>query len=89
MEYSPRFRLLPNTEQRETMDWTRNTVRQVYNHGLYRFNQLDESEGTVKQRVRHIRDELPEVKRWWTPARRILESLADTHRSDPLQSSFP
>jgi putative transposase len=32
---------------------------------LYRFNQIPEHEGTVKQRVRKIRDELPDLKDWW------------------------
>lgn len=62
MKYSPRFRLFPTSEQHEQLDWTRDTVRQIYNHGLYRFNQLPDSAGTVKQRVRQIRDELPELK---------------------------
>ncbi|MGM0604943.1 MAG: RNA-guided endonuclease InsQ/TnpB family protein, partial [Halobacteriota archaeon] len=79
MEYSPRFRLVPTTEQRETLDWTRNTVRQVYNHGLYRFKQLPESEGTVKQRVRQIRDELPELKTWWTDLQDVYSKVLQTH----------
>ncbi|MFC6992293.1 RNA-guided endonuclease InsQ/TnpB family protein [Haladaptatus sp. GCM10025707] len=79
MEYSPRFRLLPNEEQRDTLDWTRNTVRQVYNHGLYRFNQLDESEGTVKQRVRQVRNELPELKTWWTDLQDVYSKVLQTH----------
>lgn len=79
MEYSPRFRLLPTEEQRETMDWTRNTVRQVYNHGLYRFNQLDESNGTVKQRVTQIRDELPELKQDWTDLQDVYSKVLQTH----------
>jgi Helix-turn-helix domain. len=44
MMYSPRFRLLPTTVQREAMDWTRNTVRQVYNHGLREFNNIPETQ---------------------------------------------
>ncbi len=79
MEYSPRFRLLPTEEQRETLDWTRNTVRQVYNHGLYRFNQLDESNGTVKQRVTQIRDELPELKQDWTDLQDVYSKVLQTH----------
>jgi len=79
MEYSPRFRLLPTEEQRGTMDWTRDTVRQVYNHGLYRFNQLDESAGTVKQRVTKIRDELPELKQWWTDLQDVYSKVLQTH----------
>jgi len=79
MEYSPRFRLLPDEEQREKMDWTRDTVRQTYNHGLYRFNQIPESEGTVKQRVTKIRDELPELKQWWTDLQDVYSKVLQTH----------
>jgi putative transposase len=79
MEYSPRFRLFPDEEQRDKMDWTRDTVRQAYNHGLYRFNQLDESEGTVKQRVTRIRDELPELKQDWTDLQDVYSKVLQTH----------
>jgi putative transposase len=66
MEYSPRFRLLPTTSQRERLGWQKNTVRQVYNHALYRLNQLPEREDqTVRQRVWHVRDELPDWKARW------------------------
>ncbi len=40
MNYSPRFRLFPTREQREAMDWQRNTVRQLYNHALNEFNPI-------------------------------------------------
>jgi putative transposase len=79
MEYSPQFRLLPTEKQRETMDWTRNTVRQLYNHGLYRFNQIPESAGTVKQRVTTIRDELPKLKTWWTDLKNVYSKVLQTH----------
>ena len=79
MEYSPRFRLFPTEEQRGTLDWTRDTVRQAYNHGLYRFNQIPESEGTVKQRVTKIRDELPELKQWWTDLQDVYSKVLQTH----------
>jgi len=65
MNYNYRYRLKPTESQRETLDYHRNTCRQLYNHVLYRFNQIPESEGTVKQRVRKIRDELPGLKDWW------------------------
>ena len=46
--------------------WTTTaTCRQLYNHALYRFTQIPEDVGTVKQRVRTIRDELPDLKDWW------------------------
>jgi putative transposase len=65
MNYNYRYRLKPTERQRETLDSHRDTCRQLYNHALYRFNQIPESEGTVKQRVRTIRDELPDLKDWW------------------------
>jgi len=65
MNYNYRYRLKPTEDQRETLDYHRDTCRQLYNHALYRFNQIPESEGTVKQRVRNIRDELPDLKDWW------------------------
>jgi putative transposase len=61
------------------MDWTRNTVRQAYNHGLYRFDQLDESDGTLEQRVSRIRDELPELKTWWTESQDVYSKVLHTH----------
>mgnify|MGYP002762807988 FL=1 len=65
MNYNYRYRLTPTEAQRETLDYHRDTCRQLYNHALYRFNQIPEDEGTVKQRVRTIRDELPDLKDWW------------------------
>ncbi|OYR45550.1 MULTISPECIES: RNA-guided endonuclease TnpB family protein [unclassified Halorubrum] len=65
MNYNYRYRLKPTERQRETLDYHRDTCRQLYNHALYRFNQTPEHEGTVKQRVRKIRDELPDLKDWW------------------------
>ena len=62
MNYNYRYRLTPTESQRETLDYHRDTCRQLYNHALYRFNQIPESEGTVKQRVWNIRDELPDRK---------------------------
>ncbi|SEO19566.1 putative transposase [Halorientalis persicus] len=65
MNYNYRYRLTPTEDQRETLDYHRDTCRQLYNHALYRFNQILDDEGTVKQRVRKIRDELPDLKDWW------------------------
>jgi len=65
MNYNYRYRLTPTESQRETLDYHRDTCRQLYNHALYHFIQIPESEGTVKQRVRTIRDELPDLKEWW------------------------
>ncbi|MFB6139080.1 MAG: RNA-guided endonuclease InsQ/TnpB family protein, partial [Halosimplex sp.] len=65
-DYSPRYRLLPASEQRESLGWQKNTVRQVYNHALYRLDQLPEHDDqTVRQRVWSVRDELPDWKDKW------------------------
>jgi IS605 OrfB family transposase len=50
MDYVLNYRLFPTTRQRELLDWVRDTVRQVYNHALHRFNRIPENVGTVKQR---------------------------------------
>ena len=66
MDYSPRFNLLPTSRQQELLGWQKNTVRQVYNHALYRLEQLPEQDDqTVRQRVWQVRDELPEWKTKW------------------------
>lgn len=66
MEYSLRYRALPTNEQREALDRTRDTVRQVYNHALKRFNEIPDDAGTLRQRVWRVHDELPKLKQWWT-----------------------
>lgn len=75
MKYSPRFRLLPDTEQREAMDWQRDTVRQTYNHALTEFEQIPESEGTLRQRVWSIRDTLPALKDWWPDLNQVYSTV--------------
>ncbi len=65
MYYNYRYRLNPTADQRKTLNYHRDTCRQLYNHALYRFNQIPESAGTLNQRVRTIRDELPDLKGWW------------------------
>jgi putative transposase len=75
MEYSPRYRLLPTTEQRENLDWTRDIVRQVYNHALHEFNKIPEDEGTLRQRVWHVRDELPSLKQQWTDLKQVYSTV--------------
>jgi len=65
MNYNYRYRLKPTERQCEALDYHRDTCRQLYNHALYRFNQIPEDDGTIKQRVRKIRDELPDLKDWW------------------------
>lgn len=71
MKYSPRFRLFPTEEQRDAMDWQRDTVRQLYNHALREFNKTPEDAGTLRQRVWSIRDTLPALKDWWPDINRV------------------
>ncbi len=75
MEYSPRYRLFPTTEQRESLDWTRDIVRQLYNHALHAFNKLPEDEGTLRQRVWHVRDELPALKQQWAALKQVYSTV--------------
>ncbi|WP_136590499.1 RNA-guided endonuclease InsQ/TnpB family protein [Salinigranum halophilum] len=75
MKYSPRFRLFPTTEQREAMDWTRNTVRQLYNHALNDFNQIPKDAGTLRQRVWMVRDTLPALKDWWPDLKQVYSTV--------------
>jgi len=65
MNYNYRYRLKPTERQRETLDYHRDTCRQLYNHALSRFNQIPEDEGTAEKRVRKIREGLPDLKDWW------------------------
>ncbi len=65
MNYNYRYRLEPSDDQRETLGSHRDICRQLYNHALYRFNQIPKDEGTLNQRVRKIRDELSDLKDWW------------------------
>ncbi|GGM65814.1 putative transposase [Halarchaeum rubridurum] len=75
MKYSPRYRLLPTTEQREAMDWTRDTTRQLYNHALHEYNRIPEEKGTVRQRVWEIRDTLPSLKEWWSDLAKVYSTV--------------
>lgn len=62
MDYALKYRLFPDLHQRDQLDRVRDIVRQVYNHALHRFNRIPEAAGTVKQRVKAVRDELPGLK---------------------------
>lgn len=75
MKYSPRFRLFPTTEQRDALDWTRDTVRQLYNHALNEFTQIPEDAGTLRQRVWMVRDTLPALKDWWTDLKQVYATI--------------
>ena len=75
MDYALKYRLFPNSQQREQLDWVRDTVRQLYNHALHRFNRIPESAGTVKQRVQKARDEIPALKDWWTDLTNVYSTV--------------
>ncbi|MFC6766669.1 RNA-guided endonuclease InsQ/TnpB family protein [Natrinema soli] len=75
MKYSPRYRLFPTEEQRDAMDWQRDTVRQLYNHALREFNQIPEDAGTLRQRVWMVRDMLPALKDWWTDLNKVYSTV--------------
>jgi len=75
MEYSPKYRLLTSTAQRESLDWTRDIVRQVYNHALHEFNKIPEDEGTLRQRVWQVRDDLPSLKQQWTELTQVYSTV--------------
>jgi putative transposase len=75
MDYVLKYRLFPTTRQRELLDWVRDTVRQVYNHALHRFNRIPETAGTVRQRVLQVRDELPELKDWWSDLTSVYSTV--------------
>jgi len=75
MDYVLKYRLFPDSHQREQLDWVRDTVRQLYNHSLHRFNRIPESAGTVKQRVTQVRDEIPTLKNWWTDLTNIYSTV--------------
>ncbi|WP_317175704.1 transposase [Halomontanus rarus] len=75
MEYSPKYRLFPTTEQRKSLDWTRDTVRQLYNHALHEFNRIPADDGTLRQRVWQVRDDLPQLKQQWTDLTKVYSTV--------------
>jgi len=75
MDYALKYRLFPDSQQREQLDWVRDTVRQLYNHSLHRYNRIPETEGTVKQRVTQVRDEIPDLKDWWTDLNNVYSTV--------------
>ncbi|ELZ48811.1 IS1341-type transposase [Halorubrum coriense DSM 10284] len=75
MKYSPRYRLFPNTQQREQLEWTVDVVRQVYNDALGKYKEVPRDAGTLRQRVRSIRDELPSMKSWWSELNDVYSTV--------------
>ena len=76
MHYAYRFRLNPTPEQRERLDYHRDTCRQLYNHALNEFEQIPDSAGTLNQRVRQVRDQLTDLKEWWNELNDLYSTVA-------------
>jgi putative transposase len=76
MHYAYRYRLHPTASQRETLDYHRDTCRQLYNHALTEFEQISDSAGTLNQRVRQVRDQLPNLKDWWNELTDLYSTVA-------------
>ena len=76
MYYAHRFRLNPTPEQRERLDYHRDTCRQLYNHALNEFERIPESAGTLNQRVRRVRDQLTDLKEWWDELNDLYSTVA-------------
>jgi putative transposase len=47
----------------------------VYNHALHEFNRIPEDEGTLRQRVWQVRDDLPQLKQWWTDLNKVYSTV--------------
>lgn len=78
MYYNYKSRLKTSEAHCEALDRHRDICRQIYNHGLYRLNQIPETAGTVKQRIRQIRDELPDLKTEWTALTDVYSKVLQT-----------
>jgi len=78
MYYAYKYRLEPSDTQCEELDRHRDICRQLYNHALYRFDQIPESAGTLNQRVRSIRDEIPSLKDWWDGLTDVYSTVLQT-----------
>ena len=76
MHYAYRFRLKPTSEQRELLDYHRDTCRQLYNHALGEFRDIPQSTGTLTQRVRQVRDQLTDLKEWWGELNDLYSTVA-------------
>ncbi|MFC6731086.1 MULTISPECIES: transposase [unclassified Haladaptatus] len=78
MYYAYKYRLKPSDAHREELDRHRDICRQLYNHALYRFDQIPEDAGTLNQRVRSIRDEIPSLKEWWDSLSDVYSTVLQT-----------
>ena len=74
-KYSPRYRLTTTDEHDEKLSWTVDVVRQLYNDRLKRFKEIPEDDGTLRQRVLQVRDELPAMKDWWDDLNEVYSTV--------------
>ena len=75
MRYTYRYQLEPTDTHREQLDFYRDTCRQLYNHALKEFNEIPDSAGTLNQRVRQVRDQLPDLKDWWDDLNELYSTV--------------
>ncbi len=92
MYYAYKYRLNPSdahreelnrhreelNRHREELNRHRDICRQLYNHALYRFDQIPKDAGTLNQRVRSIRDEIPSLKDWWDDLSNVYSTVLQT-----------
>lgn len=50
-------------------------MRQLYNHALHEFTKIPEDEGTLRQRVWQVRDDLPRLKQQWTDLKEVYSTV--------------
>ncbi|WP_373222095.1 RNA-guided endonuclease InsQ/TnpB family protein [Halorientalis marina] len=55
--------------------WRINFERATGYHSLHRYNRIPETAGTVKQRVTKVRDEIPDLKDWWTDLNNVYSTV--------------
>ena len=75
MLYSQCFRLFPTEQQRDAIEWRRDSVRHRYNHALREFNKIPEDAGTLRPHARMVRDILPRLNDWWPPLNHIYSTV--------------
>ncbi len=76
MRYTYKYRLKPTSSQREQLDYWQDTCRQLYDHALTEFDQIPQSAGTLNQRVRQVRDQLPDLKDWWGDLNELYSTVS-------------
>ena len=78
MYYAYKYRLKPSDAHRKELDRHLDICRQLYNHALFRFDQIPQNAGTLNQRVRSIRDEIPSLKDRWEDLSDVYSTVLQT-----------